>query len=518
MGSFAPLILAGSVTALVVSAGMFALALSTQEVVKIAIKLNGEDIAGNISDLVGGVFWGLSEGVSRGLLGENADPNAPWWQKAGTAAKSTAKLMSGIVLLTGVAASISLFALSLRAFESVGQIVPIEGYDADGKPIYGKRVTVTKIAKNIADSIGIFFTTLADLFGPEGSARIDKDQMNTVLVTLMGSGGFSLFGVPVLRTGPNMMDALYSFADVLSYWGKFGEKNEIPGGTDANGIPMKPVKVTKVAKNITEALGAFMNGLSSEILKLDESLATKSLEVAYILLGKKNTGLLGWLGNITGVTRDRPGILEPVSKFGEIIAQFANGQYIKGYKNDGTPEYGKINYKETAKNIVEGIKGFTLSLANGLTGMAGGEDYGKHAKNAGAFLENYEGLFESLGKLSNAQSGLDKLANSLHNVGEGLGVIAGNLNAIDADKFDKMASSAASYRAKTAGTAPLTEREGSTTPVRVGGRSQDNMNWDDISIRIGQEVGDRVSAALESGQFRFEFSNPTSGVFYLESE
>ena len=249
---------------------------------------------------------------------------------------------------------------------------------------------------------------------------------------------------------------------------------------------------------------------------MDEDLADKSLEVSYILLGKKQTGLLGWAGKMLGVTRDRPGILEPVSKFGEIIQQFASGQYIKEYDSNGNPVYEKIDYKETANNIVKGIQHFTKALADGLTKAdQSGYDYGKAAKGAGEFLEDFEDLFSGLEKLASAQDGLQGLATSLMDVGAGIGSIAQNLEVLDADKFDRLATTTANYRTKTADLPPI---EGSNTAAgSTGDRSRNDQDWENISNMIGAQVGQQVSAALSAAQFQFEFHSPNGGVMTLET-
>lgn len=509
----------GAAVGIGVSIAMIAMAYSVKELVSISQGLGNVDIGENISTMVGGVLRGFADGMWMGLAGGKAPDN--WVDGLKQGAKMAAKvalIMGGIALISGVAVSLSLFALSLRAFSKVGQIAPITGHDDEGKPIYGKPVTVSQVASNVANSIGVFFTTLSDVFSEDG-ALPSKEMMDTIVYALMGKGGFSLFGVPVASTGPNLMDALYEFGNVLTYWGRFGEEGRIPMGNDSDGKPIQGPKLTTVAKNIAGALGTFMRGLSSEIINLDEDLADKTTEVAYILLGKKNTGLLGWAGNLLGITRDRPGILEPVSKFGEIIQQFASGQYIKGYDADGNPQYERIDYKKTADNIVKGIQHFTRSLADGLTKTdSAGYDYGKAASSAGEFLEDFEDLFVGLEKLSSAQSGMDRLATSLHNVGEGIGLIAENVGVLDADKFDQIATATAAYERRTADLPPPSERAGNTSGGANRGPSQDVPDWDNISSMIGQQVGQQISAVLSSGQFKFEFQSPTGGVMTIEPD
>ena len=290
-------------------------------------------------------------------------------------------------------------------------------------------------------------------------------------------------------------------------------------GTDKNGDPIKGPTTSKVASNIVETLKTFMVGLSGGITGLGKDLEKDVLKVSYILLGRKNTGALGWTTNLLGLTKDTPGILEPVSKFGEIIQQFASGNYIKGYKKDGTPEYEPIDYEKTADNIVKGIQSFTTALANGLSRSDEGSiDYGKQASKAGEFLEEFEGLFSGLEKLSAAQTGMDRLAASLTSVGEGIGLIAENVGILDAEKFDRIANTTADYRRKTSDLAPLSEGGANTSGDRSGSSSQDAPDWDNISSMIGQQVGQQVSAALSSSQFKFEFQSPTGGIMTLEQD
>lgn len=511
----AAVIALGSVVALLVSASMIALAYSVREVSQIAAGLNGDEVADNLTTLISATFIGLRDGISIGLLGESA-AGKPWWQKAGILAKNTAEIMGGMALISGVAVTLSLFALSLRAFEKVGQIAPIVGHDSDGKPIYGKPVTVQQVSSNIAQSIVVFFRTLSELFAEGSPAMPTQDQINSIVNALMGEGGLRLFGFDVARTKPNLMDALYKFGDVLTFWGKFGEKNEIPMGTDKNGNPIKPVKVTSVAKNIAETLKVFMSGLSEAVIKVDEELAEKTGLMAQILLGEGAFKVFG-----LSFGRDKPGILEPISKFADIIKQFADGKYVSEYVN-GEPVYKKIDYKSTAKKITNAISSFTKVLSSEMEKMAKMEDFGSSGSKASSYLEKFEDMFESLSELAEATTGLDRLGNSLMEIGEGIGLIGENLKNVDTVKLEKAASIAAQYMKDTDDLDNSNARVSSGGGFTKGGSGSstnvaDNVDWDRVAGIIGSQVGDQISAALKTGMIKFEFSpsSNNSGVIQL---
>ena len=515
MGLAAPAIIPGAAAALLVSGAMIALALSVRETSKIAAGMDGKDVADNLTTLISATFIGLRDGVGQGLLGEQGGGKS-WWQKAGIVAKNTAQIMGGIALLGSVSVALSLFALSLRAFQSVGQIRPIIGHNADGHPIYGTPVTVSQVAFNVADSINVFFSTLGEMFGEEGSAIPSQKTINAIVTALMGEGGLRVFGFDVARTKPNLMDALYKFGDVLTFWGKFGAKNEIPMGTDKDGKPIKPVKVNTVAKNIASTLKTFMEGLSEAVIKVNDELAEKTGLMAQILLGEGAFKVFG-----LSFGRDKPGILEPIAKFADIIKQFADGKYVSEYVN-GEPVYKSIDYGTTAKKITRAISSFTTVLSSEMEKLTKMDNFKGAGSKASDYLEKFEDMFESLGELAETTSGLDRLGNSLMEVGEGIGLIGENLDKVDTAKLETAAAVSANYMKQTDG------YEGSNARVRRGSgfssgtptsvSESKEPDWDRVAQVIGAQVGEQVAAAFKSGMMKFEFS-PTgnnSGIISFE--
>lgn len=486
----------GSGVALLVSAAMIGLAFSVKEVAKIAAGMDGDEVAANLTTLISATFIGLRDGVGQGLLGDTSGKN--WWQKAGLVAKNTAKIMAGIALLSGVSVAISLFALSLRAFESVGQIRPIIGHDANGHPEYGPPVTVSQIATNIATSIGTFFNVLGEQFSEGGAAIPSAEMMGAITSALMGTSYTKVLGLPLPGSGVSLMDALYKYGEVLKFWGQFGAKNEIPAGIDANGDPTAPVPVTTVAGNIAKSLTAFFTALGSDIIDMDADLAEQSAEVAQILLGKKAFKILGL--PFLKIGRDRPGILEPVAKFAEIAKLFAEGNYI----DPETGEAKKINYQSVARNIVKSLSVFTTELVKTLNTL----DSNKLSKKGEKAIESFEILNDQFIKLIENRSELDKTADTISKVAASIESLGTSLSIVDADKLESLSNVSISGATGGGGGA-------GNEYNNVAAKEKAMENWEEISSMIGDEVGNQVAAAFKSGAFRFEFdTSKTGGVMY----
>ncbi len=490
----------GSGVAILVSAAMYALALSVREVSKIASTMDGDEVASNLTTLISATFIGLRDGVGQGLLGEAKGKN--WWQKTGIIAKNTVAIMAGIALLSGVSVAISLFALSLRAFESVGQIAPIIGHDTNGHPIYGPPVTVSEIATNIATSIGTFFTVLGEQFGEGGAAIPSAKMMGSITAALMGTSYTKVLGLPLPGSGVSLMDALYKYGEVLKFWGQFGAKNEIPAGVDAQGNPTKPVPVTTVAGNIAKSLTAFFEALGSDIIDMDDNLAEQTAEVAQILLGKKAFKILGI--PFLKIGRDRPGILEPVAKFAEIAKLFAEGNYI----DPVTGEAKKINYQTVAKNIVKSLSVFTIELVKTLNTL----DSNKLSRKGEKAIESFEILNDQFIKLIENRSELDKTADTISRVAASIESLGTSLSMVDADTLGSLSNVSVSG-------AGGGRSEGANEYNNVIAKEKARENWEEISVMIGDEVGNQVALAFQSGMFRFEFdTSRTGGIMYWNQQ
>jgi hypothetical protein len=613
MGAAAPVLLPGLGMAILVAGTMVLTALAVKKLNNIAKTMNGVEVQENISMLLSSTLMGFSDGISKGLLGEKSGSDTPWYKKLGGATLNAAKIVAGVSILTGISVSLSLFASSLKAFAMPGSIRTIIGTNADGTSKLSDPVNIVDVSRNIATSITTFFTTMSDLFkgdqlpspaeiglitnllmgsgglklfgfdvlryGPnlmdallsfgnvlsfwgkfadQGTVALgtddegkpiqgpktvvvakligntigsfmktlvkqitddngdmpNMDELSKIAGVLMGTGGLKVFGFNVGQVGPNLMDALIKFGSVLKYWGQFGEKGELPGEVGEDGKPKAGVKLTTVAKNIAVAVGGFMKHLSTEIPNIGKRLQPQIALMAKILLGEQASGLWKFLGT----SSDVPGILEPVSKFADVIKQFASGKISMGTDANGNPIYEKIDYAKTAQNIVKAISGFTISLSKGLAGLSSSDaNFEDKALDAGEFIGKFESMFSKLETLSNASTGLDKLATSLTNVGSGLGVIAENLERMDADKLQTAIEATGDYQQKTAFLPDATQNTANTAQNTSKSAAVQPVDWDSISLLIGEQVGLQVSNALRGGQFKFEFdTTKTGGVYYWD--
>jgi len=320
-----------------------------------------------------------------------------------------------------------------------------------------------------------------------------------------------------------ILSGLNDFAEVLKTFSQFGKDGEIgyvemvPDGNDEDGNAKfkqvaKKVKITQVAKNIANSFGTFVDELvkHTSIFEITGEKGKSMMHLAEILMGSKALKVFG-----LKFGKDRPGLLEPITKFSEILSQYAS--YGDGKKipilNDKGEVVKEVDVQTIAKNIVNVLSTFATTL--GAASVDVNTD--KAEKNIAKFSD----LMEETDKLSKSLDSLGRFNLEIKNLAENIGSLAINLDKLNSEKLNSLLekTSAASFRpiyTTTASTPPATSmaymaNSGMATP---GYSSSKPENWDQISQMIGEQVGAKVSAALRNGQFVFEFDTTKSGGVY----
>jgi Flp pilus assembly pilin Flp len=376
MGILSIPIIAGAWAAIAISGSLIVLALTVMLINKILGEIDISTIKENISDMVSSVLIGTASGIQRGLLGEDGDSKG-FFGKIFNIGKNALTLMAGIGLVFYTALTLSMLGRAISAFAQAGTIRVITGYKENGDPIFGEAIPTTNIAKTIATTISEFFNILTTSMKPadEGGTLPDKKAMGDMVDILMGTSGFKIkgaLGIPLFSAGKQrvgVIEVLGKFGDLLSMWGKFGQKGEIPQ-FDSDGKPIAGIPLSAVASNIMGALNTFFSALNNELtVNVGPNIVATSQAITDVLVGRKRT-VGQWIGDLV---LDRPsskkvGILEPLMNFSELIQMFASGTYTTVDANGKTISK-PINYPEVAKSIVGSISTFISELNIGFVGL-----------------------------------------------------------------------------------------------------------------------------------------------------
>jgi hypothetical protein len=491
----AGLVMLGAITMITLSIALILLAKSVGKLVETGKSLEGDNIKEILTTLIGGSLEGFIGGISvlsggkKGVAG------------IGEFIKNSAKIFAGTAVLMSMSLALSQFAKAITAFAELENMRIIEGYDKDGKPIFGQKVNITKVADNITYSISTFLEAL--LASTEGLTRDKADAIRKMGRALTGKGG--------------ILSAVIQFADAMKVYAEFGEANEIGYvDYDDNGNEIrKKVKAEKVVQNMIGSFLYFTNELFS---KSEEEFGDGEPGESGISGRQKRR-----MGRMSKALVGKHGILGAVIQFADTLkmfAEFGDSNQLPILDADGKPvmEGGKpktIGIDGIANNIVSTLASFSDKLANGLETS--------DSEDASKALEKYDGMISKLNKLSSSMDGLSKMTASIQDLAEGIGDLAVNIEKLNAEKLSdvlrrisegsmEISASSKNYAgaSSTSTTASSGTRETPTT-TKTG-----EPKWDVIAAQIGLAVGLQISEAMKQGQLKFEFSGTGSNKGILE--
>lgn len=511
LGVLSEIIIPGAITAMFMAGALFLLTMSIKKLAVVGKELGNEDIAENISHLIGGVLTGFLEGLTP-LAGSSKNPVV----KMANFMKNSLKIFAGVAVLMSVSVALSMFAWALTAFAELENMRVIKGTDKDGKPIFGDRINVRRVGENLTATLSNFLTGLI----------ASTSDLTTSKAKALKKLGRALTG----RRG--ILAGIHDFAETLQIFAKFGPEGKIgfidfvPDGVDQDGnakfkqVP-STVKITTVATNIADSFGAFVDALSkhASVFEIDGAKGRSMKRLSAALLGTKYFHAFGM-----DFGREKPGLIEPIMKFGEILATF--GQYgdtneIPIMDANGNVK-GRVKVQKVSEQIVENLSKFATVLSND----ALVKDIDKAEKNIGKF----SGIVEELSKFSESLTELKEAGDSISNLARSLNELSISLDGFDTTKLSKLSSISANA------ISGVPEEGGETTADRIKTKEQYvqskketaeryreqeqqekkekeivQPNWDLIAAQIGASVGSSLLEAMKRGQIKFEFSPSTPG-------
>jgi hypothetical protein len=504
LGLASTFIIPGIGVAILMAVALIAMSASIVKLVKTAKQLEGEDIATSISTLIGGTLNGFLMGLAP-MTGGKTGVRA-----IGEFMKNSAKIFAGVAVLMSMSVALSMFAWALTAFAELDNMRIITGTDKDGKPIFGEKINVQEVGANMTATLSTFLTGLIE---STGELTMSKARALKKL-------GRALTG----RRG--VLSALNDFAEILKTFSQFGKDGEIgyvdmvPDGNDEDGNAKfkqvsKKVKITQVATNIANSFGTFVDELvkHTSIFEITGEKGRSMMHLAEVLMGSKALKVFG-----LSFGKERPGLLEPITKFSEILSQYAS--YGDGNKipilNAKGEVVKEVNVETIAKNIVNVLSTFSTTLGAASVNV----DTTKAEQNIAKFSD----LMTETDKLSKSLDSLGKFNLEIKNLADNIGSLAINLDKLNTEKLNGLLekTSAASFRpiyttAEVASAAVTPAAPANSSGMASSSSSSKPENWDRISQMIGEQVGAKVSAALRNGQFVFEFdTSKTGGVYYWQ--
>lgn len=484
-------VLIGVGVVLVMSLGFLMLAHTTKKIIQTANELKDVPIAEVMENLIGGVLKGFLGGISVLSGGKKGF--------AGVAEfiKNSAKIFAGVAVLMSMSLALSMFAKAVTAFAELENMRIIEGYDKDGKPIFGAKVNLTKVADNITYSISTFLTALL-----ESTESLTKEK--AVAIRKMGR---ALTG----RRG--ILSAVIQFADAMKVYAEFGENNEI-GYIDYDDSGNEIRKKVKAEKVVSNMIGSFLY-FTQQLFSRSEEEFGDGEEAG--ISGKQKRRMKRMSKALVG----RNGILGAVMQFADTLkmfAEFGENNEIPIMDAEGKPvmENGKpkmLSMGKIAQNIVMALTTFSDTLADKLEKSS--------AKDAKKAIQKYSGIIEELSKFSESLDSLQKANETIADLAKSINDLSVSLDGFDQTKLSKLAAISISAGGGTAPTGTggrsATEKLQEKTKT-VKEASAPAVNWDVISAQIGSAVGSQLIDAMKKGQVKFEFSpsSPGKGVLSFD--
>ena len=526
LGLLSAVIIPGVITAILMAGGMVLLALATKKVLDVSAEIGDPDKARvTIKGMVEGAMGGLLDGVTSVLSGGKKGIKG-----FAEGIKNTVILMNGIALLMGVSVALSMFAKALTAFADLDNMRVIKGYDEQtGEPEFGETVNIRGVGDTIRDTLVSFLVGESGDGGLLGATEGLRKSHGAALRKM----GRALTG----RRG--ILSAVIQFADVLKTFAQFGPNGEIgfvemiPDGVDEDGEAKfkqkaSTVLITDVVNNISTSFSQFVTDMAAmaQDFEFGGKEKRKMQRLSTALSGKK-----GILNPIIEFSQ----ALEAYSKMGEkaeIIRTDAEGKPI--LKANGEPE--TIPIADIAVNAAKAVTAFANSLNTEMDNISK-----RDARQTGNKLEKFEKMIATISTLGEHVEGINKSADALTNLATSISALVSSMDKLDPEKLNSVAKIAQSNAKlgskldrKETRTESRAERRSddrddkaadtktkektkedtkassspSTSTSTVVTEKQKEQDYD----KLGQVVGQAVSAAFKNGQFTFEFATDKSGV------
>jgi hypothetical protein len=468
--------------------GFLMIAFVTKKIIKTAQELKDINIKDVLSNLIGGVLGGFLSGISVLSGGKKGVGGAIEF------IKNSAKIFAGVAVLMSMALALSMFAKAVTAFAELENMRIIEGYDKDGKPIFGEKVNLTKVADNISYSISTFLGALLT-----STEKLTKEK--AVAIRKMGR---ALTG----RRG--ILSAVIQFADAMKVYAEFGEKNEI-GYVDYDDKGNEIKKKVAAKTVVQNMIGSFLY-FTEQLFSSSEKEFGDGEEHEAGISGRQKRRMKRMSKALVG----RNGILGAVVQFSEVLrlfSEFGPKNEIPIMDKDGKPTGEMLSMDKISQNIVKALTTFSDTLAVGLENTKP-----KDAKKA---IQKYSDIIEELSKFSESLAGLEKSNDAISNLAKSLNDLSVSLDGFDTAKLSKLAAISVS----AGGTGAVPVSGGGTTAEKIQATSKavkesstPAVNWDVISSQIGTAVGAQLIDAMKKGQVKFEFSpsSPGKGVLSFD--
>lgn len=529
LGLASSFILPGVAISLGMSLALIVMAKSIIVLSDTAKKLAGVDIAGQISFLIKGAIEGFLNGISALSGGKKGISGIKEF------IKNSAKVFAGVGVLMSMSLALSMFAKAISAFAELENMRVINGYEENGKPIFGEKVNIRSVAQNINFSISTFLEAL--LSSTEGLTKDKAKALKKMGRALTGRRG--------------ILGAVIQFADVLKTFAQFGPEGKIgyvdfiPDGVDEDGnakfkqVP-NTVSIQQVSKNIANSFGSFVDEMvkHTSMFEITGSKGRSMMRLAEVLMGSKALKVFG-----LSFGKEKPGLLQPITKFSEIINQYAQIS-ADGKTLPLLDDQGKIIKKVNVSTVANGI----LSALGVFTEALSADKLKTDTKKAEKNIGNFSDLMEKVNKVSSSLDSLEKFNMVIKDLALNIGSLSENMAKLNTDKLSDLAKSSYLYNTNAysdvntnKGSSPVSVsksndysvtnkkiQEGSyksspsnyqqsnieTTPVNnssktagtTSSKKESETNWEMIASQIGDAVGMQIMGAIKSGQIKFEFA------------
>lgn len=264
-----------TLTAMSIPLSMFAYAmtafanLGNMRVIESYDKVTGKPTFGPTVNIEG-IGQTITATISNFLQGLIQSTTTLTWSQS----RAIQKMGRALTGKRGILAGVIQFADVLKTFAQFGpngeigyvDLVP-DGKDEDGNVKYKQvqnKVKITTVTKNITESYIQFisaFAKNADKLGVNGEQGM---KMKELSAALMGTEALSIFGWKFGKPQPGLLAPIKMFAETLTVFAKFGDRNEI-ALFDDNGKPLpKGVPVSTVASNIMTMLITFSDTIAKD--------------------------------------------------------------------------------------------------------------------------------------------------------------------------------------------------------------------------------------------------------------
>jgi len=458
--------------------------------------MNVKSIRTNVKDMVSGVMGGVIEGI----IGSGA---------MGTDERFSVKeliqfrrVTRAIKMLGNVATSLSKFAMGLTAFTKVGEVMDLV-YDENGKPkTSGKSVSVKQVAKAIADTFGMFISSLVT----------NTDGLTVKHARALKKLGKALTGDRGIISGVNQ------FANTLKIFAEFGKENKIYAQTyGVDGMPIEGKKegipVTTIAQNIVNVFSKFIEALVSKSSVFEEAgdLGKKMKKVNQVLMGTK--GVIG-IGA-------KPGILSAITAFSDNLITYSEitaDNRIPKKDKDGNIIPGEfIEVDKVIDNIMKGFTSFVTKFIAALDKPigVGGSNLETMSKTLNKRIGGFAEVFTKLSDLTTSLTEIDRLSNSIGSLATNIGLLVTNMGNMNIENLEKLAKISAQHAVSTKGiNISTTSGTGTSGPSKPYSFTDEELNT------IGDKIGERIAAKLtssgsNSGEFNFHFYRENEGTLSI---